>query len=262
MGAGASRNDNGFKPFEEVSGQDVSAYRGVKSVSASDDTKVQHTGAGEGHLLIGTRQKNTVDVDGNFLTVKLLNASGTHIVEVSGAVTAGQLLYCAANGKFTATQSGEAVFIALRDASGDGAQIEALPLSAVGGGSSQKRYVELFLGAIPFGTTADGDLRTGYKMPVSGRIKELYCHVKTVCVGSGGTIDINLEKGGTNLTGGVLTYSTASMNTLGERVEATAITDDANNLCAKGDLIDVEGASAGGTRTSGEIELYALVEVL
>ena len=118
----------------------------------------------------------------------------------------------------------------------------------------------LYLGELDFATVADGDLRTGFTMPYHGKILDFFGMVKEVNVGSGGTILLNLEIGATNVTGGVITYSTTEANTLGEKLSGTAIT--AANTFHEGDALDIEGASAGGTRTSGKLELYATVQRL
>lgn len=116
----------------------------------------------------------------------------------------------------------------------------------------------LYLGELDFSTVADGDLRTGFPMPFHGEFLDFFGMVKEVCVGAGGTIAVNLEIDGTNVTGGVITYATGTgTDTLGEKLAGTAIT--AANVFHEGSLLDIEGASAGGTRTSGKLELYATV---
>lgn len=116
----------------------------------------------------------------------------------------------------------------------------------------------LFLGAIDFASTADGDLRTGIVAPYHGEIIEIFAMVSIPLVGSGGTTAINLEIDGTNVTGGTLVMSTAAGGTLGTKLTATAIT--AANVIREGSAIDVEATLTAGTRTSGAIELFAKVQ--
>ncbi len=120
----------------------------------------------------------------------------------------------------------------------------------------------LILGVLDFGASADGNLIAAKLIQFKCRVISLHAQVITACAGSGGTIAINLEKGGNDLTGGVLTWSTAAMTTAGVIHDASAITQNAHTIWNEGSSIDVEGASAGGTRTSGQILLFAKVERL
>jgi hypothetical protein len=73
-------------------------------------------------------------------------------------------------------------------------------------------------------------------------------------------MDLNLEIGTTNLTGGVLGLTSANTNTLGVVVSSSAIT--AGNTYAPGALLSIEGATGAGAFAEGsgilhvEIELY------
>lgn len=119
---------------------------------------------------------------------------------------------------------------------------------------SGQGYQVIHLGHFMFGDTADGDLITSYPMPYHASIEAFYYVTSTVFVGSAGTTDINLEIGTTDVTGGVITCSTAASGTLGLVVSSTAIT--ATNVVHGGDLLSVEMANSGGTRTSGAFDLY------
>jgi hypothetical protein len=118
----------------------------------------------------------------------------------------------------------------------------------------------IYLGQLDFSTVANGNLRTAFPMPFHGKILEIFGMVAEVMVGSGGTILINAEIDGTDVTGGVVTMSTAAGGTLGTKLAGTAVT--AANVFREGSALDIEGASAGGTRTSGILELYARVQRL
>lgn len=185
------------------------------------------------------------------------------VTGVTGVTDHGKWVYLSDDNTLTLTRPalGIPVGLVLQHRSGTKCDLLMFGLDvicAISAAGNSKQLI--FLGELDFATSADGDQRTGIKMPFHGKFLEFFGMVKQVNVGSGGTIDLNLEIGGTNVTGGVLTWSTAAANVLGERLDATAIT--AANEFHEGDLVDIEGASAGGTRTSGLLELYALVETL
>ena len=115
----------------------------------------------------------------------------------------------------------------------------------------------LHLGNFTFASMADGDILTSYPMPCHASIESFYAVVGTPLVGSGGTTALNLEIGTTNVTGGVLTASTAAGGTLGTVLTATAIT--AENVAHSSDSLSIEASSSGGTRTSGAFDLYVKI---
>jgi hypothetical protein len=123
--------------------------------------------------------------------------------------------------------------------------------------AADTRTEVIYLGTLDFSTVADGDLRTAFPAPFHGEFLEFFGMVSEALVGAGGTILVNLEIATTNVTGGVVTMSTAAGGTLGAKLAGTAITAAA--VFHEGEAIDIEGASAGGTRTSGKLELYAKV---
>lgn len=116
------------------------------------------------------------------------------------------------------------------------------------------------LGHYDHATLADGDIRTGIVMPFHGKFVSLHGFVETAFTGSGGTATLNLEIGGTNVTGGALVVSTAAGGTVGTKLDASAIT--AANVFHEGDTVDLEVSSAGGTQTAGRVHVYAIIERL
>lgn len=118
----------------------------------------------------------------------------------------------------------------------------------------------LDLGHFDNAELANGNIATGIVLPFHGKFISLHGMVEKAFTGSGGTAEVNLEIGGTNVTGGVLTVSTAAGGTVGTKLDATDIT--AANVFHEGDVLDVEVANAGGTRTAGRVRLYAIVERL
>ena len=121
-----------------------------------------------------------------------------------------------------------------------------------------QRYVML-LGHFDADTMATGNLRTSMVTPHAGRFISLHAVVDVPIAGAGGTTNINLEIGGTNVTGGVVTVSTAAGGTKGTVLNGTAIT--AANVFSEGSLLDIE-ATTGVDATGGSFDLYALVERL
>ena len=118
----------------------------------------------------------------------------------------------------------------------------------------------LELGSYDNADLVTGNIATALVMPFHGKVISLHGIVEKAFTGASGTADVNLEIGGTNVTGGVLTVSTAACGTIGTKVDATAIT--AANVFHEGDTVDVEVANTGGTQTAGRVRLYALVERL
>lgn len=119
---------------------------------------------------------------------------------------------------------------------------------------------DLHLGHIDWVTSANGNIRTGIIAPCHARILSVYAMIDIAPTGSSGSAAYNLEIGGTNVTGGAVTISTAATGTKGQKVEGTAVT--AENIIHAGDAIDVEAASVATTRTTGTFDLYARCERL
>lgn len=94
------------------------------------------------------------------------------------------------------------------------------------------------------------DVKTGLVMPFHGRINTVWAMVTTTTGGAGGTVALNLEIDGTNVTGGVVTIVTGTA--FGTRVDGTAVT--AANVFNEGSLIDVE--SSGLVAITGYADLY------
>lgn len=116
----------------------------------------------------------------------------------------------------------------------------------------------LNLGHFQWAAIADGNLRTGFVMPFKGAFISLFAMVDEPIVGAGGTVTVNLEIATVDVTGGVVTVSTATGGTRGAKLDGTAIT--AENAFAEGSVLDIEAAASGGTRTSGTFDLWAVIE--
>ena len=138
-----------------------------------------------------------------------------------------------------------------------GTTCDVLVLDAGARIAADTRTEIISLGTLDFATVADGDLRIAFPAPFHGEFLEFFGMVSAPLVGAGGTILINLEIATTDVTGGVITMSTAAGGTLGTNLSGTAITAAA--IFHEGEAIDIEGSAAGGTRTSGNLELFAKV---
>jgi len=112
-----SQYSSGLKAF--TAGEDIEARSRVKKSGAT----VIYADAGED--FIGVTEA-PVD-DGDLVTVKLKNVSGTFKMRAAGAFSANALLYGAASGEVNDTVSGEAQFYALEAATAADDIIEALP---------------------------------------------------------------------------------------------------------------------------------------
>lgn len=106
------------------------------------------------------------------------------------------------------------------------------------------------------GVASAGNHATGIVAPCHGRILSVYGIVFEPQTDADAACTINLEIGGTDVTGGVITWVTADV--LGDKKSGTAIT--ALNVFHEGDLIDIEvAAGTAGTAADGYMNIYANV---
>lgn len=106
---------------------------------------------------------------------------------------------------------------------------------------------------------SSGNALTGIVLPCHGKIIDFYAICAAPIADADADYDLNLEIGGTNVTGGVVEIVTA--DTLGLKKSGTAIT--AANEFHEGDLLDVEQvANAAGTTNDGMYNLYLDVQLM
>lgn len=128
-------------------------------------------------------------------------------------------------------------------------------LVAIGlGGNGQEL---MHLGYFDANTIAAGDIRTGIPMPFHGRFLEVFAMIDVAPAGAGGTAALNLEIGGTDVTGGVVTVATGDAKAA--KKAGTAITGA--NVFSEGSALDIEAASVTDM-TAGAFDLFAIVERL
>lgn len=119
---------------------------------------------------------------------------------------------------------------------------------------------EISFGSYTNAALINGNIRTGQIMQFHGKVISVHGYVQAAFTGSGGTAAINLEIDTVDVTGGVVTASTAAGGTIGTKLAGTAVT--AANEFYEGSVVDVEVASTGGTQTLGQVEVFAVVERL
>lgn len=107
-------------------------------------------------------------------------------------------------------------------------------------------------------TTAAADLMTNYTPGYAFKILAVDFVTTQLGTGSGASQVLNLEIGTTNVTGGVVTVTLASTDTLGEITAGTAVT--AANTGTAADTLSVEVAAGGTVFTAGAGILYIKIQ--
>ena len=169
-----------------------------------------------------------------------------------GTIVRGDRLSVASTGALVASTGAGAIVGTALESAASGAIFSVLlqpkPLSLV------TLSIPVSLAAIPA-----GDVLTSYPLPGAGRIVGFRYVPSVVSSTAGDGMDLNLEIGTTNLTGGVLGLTSANTNTLGVVVASTAITG--NNSYAPGALLSIEGATGAGAFAEGSGALLIDIEL-
>lgn len=221
------------KPLEQISliaGEDLSAaqYYAVKLNSSGQAVK-----AGAGENAIGVVQ-NAPKL-GQAATVMTL---GVSFVVYGATVTAGQNLAADASGKLVPA-SGDAAAIAVALESGNANEIHsALLVTRVTAGARTNSILSI---PIKLAKVANGDVVTNYAPGFAGAIKKVSFVVTDPVTTAGKAATINLEINTVDVTGGVLSLTSANCTPLGAVVNGTAITG--NNVFTATDTISVEASS-------------------
>lgn len=107
---------------------------------------------------------------------------------------------------------------------------------------------------------ASGNVATGIPLPCHGRFLTVFGTVARIPTDADCSHSFNLEIGGTNVTGGVVTWLFS--DALGAKLAGTSIT--AANEFHSGDLLDIEVVvnTAGTATDPGLLNLYATYETL
>ena len=246
-------------------GSQTSIAGPTHATGASQGYSFAYTGAA-GEIPVGfsdvgkTGDTSASPVVENYVSFEGVTLEQIAVTGVSAITDIGKPIYMSDDGTFTLTRPtrGIAFGVVIRWHSSTSCDafffsFEALLNQALAGNGQET----LFLGQVDFGTSADGNIRTAIPAPYHGEILEVYGMVARPMTGTSGSILLNLEIDGTNVTGGVVTMSTAAGGTLGTKLAGTAVT--AENVFHEGSLIDIEGSSAATTRTLGQLDLFATV---
>ncbi|MGB9886747.1 MAG: hypothetical protein ACPLRW_07115 [Moorellales bacterium] len=214
-----------------IAGADLSnsQYLAVK-VNASGQVVL----AGAGENAIGILQNKPAN--GQAAQIMVLGESKA----VYGAsVTAGQNLAADASGKLVPA-SGEAAVLAVALESGGANEIHTVLLVTrvtAGARTSSILSIPVKLAKI----TQAGDVVTNYIPGFAGAIKKVSFVVTDPVTTASKAATLNLEIGTTDVTGGVLSLTSANCGTLGAVINGTAITG--NNVFSATDSISVEASN-------------------
>lgn len=221
-------------------------YRGMVASTAANNTAVLASAAGQS--IIGVLRNEPDSGEACEIVV-----AGVAKVICGGTVTRGDRLSVDGNGAFvTASGAGMVCGVALQSGT-SGALISMLidkrPLSR-----------QSFAFTVGLATIANAqDIVTSFPLPGVGRIVGFHYVADVATTTAGDGMNLNLEIGTTNLTGGVLGLTSANTDAIGEVVSASAIT--ANNVYAAGALLSIEAASGAGTFAEGSGTLIVEVEL-
>lgn len=149
------------------------------------------------------------------------------------------------------TQRASADQVALIDSTGG--SVSGTTLAATAGISTLAVPIQL-----ASMTTSAADLVTNLTPGYKFKLLAASFTTTTLGVGSSASQVINLEINSTNVTGGVVTITEASTDTLGESSAGTSIT--AANTGSASDTISVEVAASGTVFTAGEGILFIRIQ--
>lgn len=263
---GASRLQYAVTDTEEVfMGGTVSL-----DTSTGNENRVKAFTGGADEIPLGFAQPGdtTLSADGsvtgntagtNNVTVELLESvlPDITVAGTTGAVDVGRTVYELDDQDYTTVANGLPAGTLARHLTGtrfdlhlfSAAQRNTLALSGAAAGAT-------ILVASLDATSLTGNLLAGYILQGNGRITSTFAIVDVIIAGAGGDMDVNLEIGGANVTGGVIPVLTAG-GTRAANLPGSAIT--ALGAFSDGDLLDVEGVENVAI-TSGRINLYIVVE--
>lgn len=187
-----------------------------------------------GGVALGVRQNNPKTGEATTIV-----RSGIVFVEASEAISIGDAISTTANGRAQVAAGGESVLGTAITAAGGAGELCSVLLSV------ESSFAAAGYSFLTFDFTlsaiADGDLVTGFPLAFGGTIKSVNFLTTTAASTAAKLSTLNLELGTTNVTGGVVSLTTVSCNTVGKVTAGTAVT--ANNTFVAGDLLSVEASS-------------------
>jgi len=197
-----------------------------------------------------------LDLEGRIIKSLAVTGAGGTFTDVP------ELVYAIDDGNFTLTRPttlGWPVGVVVRHRASAVADVyffsfgEMCSMALSGGGRDT-----WFLGVVAGSLAASGDMLTTIPMSRPGKIISVHGIVIEGIVDADADIDINLEIGTTNVTGGVVEWVTA--DAVGALKDGTAVT--AANVFHEGDTLSVEGVvvTASTAADVGRMGIYAVVE--
>ncbi|HOV81446.1 MAG TPA: hypothetical protein PLQ01_02075 [Methanothrix sp.] len=163
---------------------------------------------------------------------------GLFPVVLGGTVAVGDKLTPNASGAFVKAYGADAVAGIAQEAGVSGNIITAMIMPMVSKNMGNNTMeIPITLANI----TAAGDVVTTMVPGFAGRILKVFFVVTTKVTTASKAVTLNLEIGTTDLTGGVVSLTSANCGTLGAVVAGSAITG--NNVFSETDSISVEAAS-------------------
>ncbi len=228
---------DGVKTFTKATSATLAPY---ERVALNSSNQIVQAGAGQrGIGVVSSNYSSTTD--GDQVAVKLFGSSGSFMMLAAGAISAGAAVFASASGRCDdAANMGEILGYACDAASGNGSQIEILPVNGVGAG-----VPTAYAAALTAGVSASATLTQALVAP-----GKLYIRVNV-------TADITLfaSGGGAALAGGLqfLDLATGIFSVDWAKVSGTFVTTGGGTTAGEIGLgtVVASGAAAvlGGTAT-------------
>ncbi len=190
--------------------------------------------AGDGEAAIGVLQDGliTSGVACNIMTL------GITKVSAGGSITAGNNVASDAAGEAVAASGSDAILGVALESASDGDLFSMLLVTRSSSGSNSGMIISI---PIKLSKLADGDIVTALVPGISGKITKVQFVVTDPVTTADKLATLNLEIGTTNVTGGVISLTSANCTPLGAVVAGTAVS--ANNTLAAASELSVEAAS-------------------
>lgn len=260
--ANTTHGSDSYGRFTVVSGTTI--YKGAIVAYLAGTGTVTNYDDVAGHIPLGYAQEKVVGDGSLRIQVRLAGdvIRDQSITGVSDETTNGRAVYATDEATFTLTRPADDAHVVGVVLDGDSSNADLLMLSiqdyhVLGLAGGNKRTI--FLGTIhttALEGTSGVNLRTSFPLWGHGIITDFFAYPTGFDSGhSAGSQTLNLEIGGTDLTGGILTLAGTSLDAIGDvgtKISATAIT--AANEFHDGDVLDVELVS-GGTGFVASIDL-------
>jgi len=178
---------------------------------------------------------------------------GKSMAIYGASVTAGQNLASDASGKLVPATGSDAVVAVAAESGSSGDICSVYVVSRATSGAVQKSILSI---PVKLSKVANGDILTQFTPGFPGQIVKVSFAVTDPVTTADKAATLNLEINSTDVSGGVLSLTSASCGTLGAVVNATAITG--NNVFDADDAISIE---ASGVTAFAEGEGVLLIVI-